>query len=65
MKKFGTNMKTIRKSKGVSQEALANDLGFSQPHIVKIELGHVNTSISHAYAIAKSLKVPLTSLFDF
>jgi transcriptional regulator with XRE-family HTH domain len=65
LKKFGSNLKRIRKEKGVSQEQLANDLGFSQPHIVKIESGQVNTSVSHAAAIAKSLKVPVVSLFDF
>lgn len=65
LKKFGANLKKIRKSKGVSQENLANELGFSQPHIVKIELGQVNTSISHAHAMAKALKVPTQSLFDF
>jgi transcriptional regulator with XRE-family HTH domain len=65
LKKFGTNLKKVRKAKGISQEDLANELGFSQPHIVKIELGNVNTSISHANAIAKALKVPVQSLFDF
>lgn len=65
LKKFGANLKKVRKAKGISQEKLANDLGFSQPHIVKIELGYVNTSISHVSAIAKTLKVPVQSLFDF
>lgn len=65
LKKFGANLKRIRKDKGISQEQLANELGFSQPHIVKIELGVVNTSVSHAAAIAKALKVPTTLLFDF
>ena len=65
LKKFGANLKSIRKSKGISQEELANDLGFSQPHIVKIELGQVNTSISHAYAFSKALKIPVHTLFEF
>jgi len=65
LKKFGANLKKIRKNKGISQEQLANELGFSQPHIVKIELGYVNTSISHAHAMAKALKVTTQSLFDF
>jgi transcriptional regulator with XRE-family HTH domain len=65
LKKFGVNLKKIRKEKGISQEKLANELSFSQPHIVKIELGQVNTSICHAAAIAKALKVPVSSLFEF
>lgn len=65
LKKFGANLKRIRKEKGMSQESLANELNFSQPHIVKIELGQVNTSISHAAAFARVLKVPVSYLFEF
>lgn len=65
LKKFGANLKKVRKGKGISQEKLANELGFSQPHIVKIESGQVNTSISHVAAIARALKVAVSSLFEF
>jgi transcriptional regulator with XRE-family HTH domain len=65
IKKFGANLKKVRKAKGISQEQLANELGFSQPHIVKIELGQVNTSISHIAAIAKVLKIHASELFQF
>lgn len=65
IKKFGANLKKVRKAKGISQEDLANELGFSQSHIVKIELGQVNTSISHVAAIAKILKIPPSELFQF
>ena len=51
--------------KGISQEKLANELGFSQPHIVKIELGQVNTSISHIAAIAKALDISPAELFNW
>jgi len=64
LKKFGANLKKVRKSAGISQEDLANELGFSQPHLAKIESGEINTSVSHAFAFAKALKVPLTALFD-
>ena len=62
LKKFGANLKKVRKAKGISQEKLANELGFSQPHLVKIELGYVNTSISHLTAIAKALGVTAAEL---
>jgi DNA-binding XRE family transcriptional regulator len=65
LKKFGAHLKTIRTEKGISQEKLANELNFSQPHIAKIESGEVNTSISHAAAFARALKIPVSSLFDF
>ena len=64
LKKFGANLKKIRKEKGVSQEELANDLGFSQPYMVKVESGVVNPSISHVVAIAKRLKVSVSSLVE-
>jgi transcriptional regulator with XRE-family HTH domain len=64
LKKFGTNLKKVRQEKGVSQEELANDLGFSQPYIVKVEAGSVNLSISHIVAIAKRLKIPVSSLVE-
>ena len=38
LKKFGANLKRIRQEKGLSQEELANDSGFSQPYIVKVNL---------------------------
>ena len=64
LKKFGANLKKIRKERGISQEDLANELGFSQPYIVKIESGQVNPSLSHVVAIAKNLKVTITALVD-
>ena len=64
LKKFGANLKKIRTDKGISQEELANDLGFSQPYIVKVEAGTVNLSISHVVAIAKRLKTTISSLVE-
>lgn len=65
LKKLGANLKKIRKASSVSQEELANDLGFSQPYIAKLEAGTVNCSISHIVAIAKRLKVPISALVEF
>ncbi len=65
LKKLGTHLRKVRKSKKVSQEDLGNTLGFSQSHIAGIEAGRVNTSVSHIHAIAKHLKVPTSSLFEF
>lgn len=63
--KFGANLKKLRNEKGISQEEMANELGFGQPHIANIENGRVNTSISHAAAFARILKVPVSFLFEF
>jgi transcriptional regulator with XRE-family HTH domain len=64
LKKFGANLKRVRREKGVSQESLANELGFSQPYIVKVESGIVNLSISHVIAFAKQLGVKPSDLVD-
>lgn len=65
IKKFGQRLKTIRKSKGISQEQLAWESGFELSQIGRIERGEVNTSISHVAAIAKALKVRPEELFQF
>jgi predicted transcriptional regulator len=64
LKKFGANLKRVRKEKGISQEDLANELGFSQPYIAKLEAGTVNCSISHVVAIAKRLKIQVSLLVE-
>ena len=64
LKKFGANLKKIRKGTGVSQEDLANDLGFSQAYIAKVESGIVNLSLSHVVAIATRLNVSVCSLVE-
>jgi transcriptional regulator with XRE-family HTH domain len=65
IKKFGLNLRAIRKAKGVSQEELAGETGFELSQIGRIERGEVNTSISHVAAIAKALKVKPEELFQF
>lgn len=65
MKKFGLNLRAIRKAKGFSQEQLAGDTGFELSQIGRIERGEINTSISHVASIAKALKVKPEELFSF
>lgn len=62
---FGTNVRRIRMSKNMSMEdlAFASDMEYSQ--ISRIERGIINTKISTANNIAKSLEIPVKDLFDF
>ena len=62
---FGANVRRIRMSKNMSMEdlAFASDMEYSQ--ISRIERGLINTKISTANKIAKSLKIPIKELFDF
>ncbi len=63
---FGKNVRKLRKAKGISsQQKLADlsDLELSQ--INRIELGLINTSISHVEAIAEALGEHPKVLMDF
>lgn len=57
IKRVGQKIRELRIERGLSQEELANlcDLELSQ--INRIELGKINTSISHLFLIAEKLKV--------
>lgn len=62
---LGNKIREVRQSKGLSQQALANlsDLELSQ--INRIELGIINTSVSHIAAISEALDIEPKMLFDF
>lgn len=64
MEKFGKRVREIREKAGISQQELANlcDLEYSQ--INRIELGKINTSISHLFVLAKNLNVSPKTLID-
>jgi transcriptional regulator with XRE-family HTH domain len=65
IKQFGANLQLLRKSKNMSQEALAfsSDIPISQ--IGRIERGEINTTISTIKAISKSLDISVKDLFNF
>lgn len=62
---FGTNLKKMRKEKGITQEKLAFSIGVEISQISRIERGLLNTSLSTAEAIAVSLDIPIKELFNF
>ncbi|HEY0828131.1 MAG TPA: helix-turn-helix transcriptional regulator [Bacilli bacterium] len=61
----GQRIKDIRKSKGLSQEALAERAGFQTSYIGATERGERNLSIVNLTKIAESLAVELKVIFDF
>jgi ribosome-binding protein aMBF1 (putative translation factor) len=67
IKAFGEQVKLLRNKKGLSQEDLAFkfDPQISTNQVGRIERGEINTSISTAKVIAKSLEVSLSELFKF
>ena len=65
IKKLGEKIRKTRLSKKISQEDLAYSCGLEYSQINRIELGKVNTSVSHLFLIAKELKVDPKELIDF
>ena len=65
IKAFGENLKSLRISKGFSQEQLANQADVPINQIGRIERGEVNTTISTVYAVASALNIKAKELFDF
>lgn len=62
---LGNNLRNIRKSKGFTQEQLANELDIEISQISRIERGLITTSIYNFYKISKCLKVPISDLLIF
>jgi transcriptional regulator with XRE-family HTH domain len=65
LKKFGNNLRDIRKAKGLSMESVANEAEIEYRQLGRIERGEVNTTIISLLRIAEILKVDMKVLFDF
>ena len=63
IKKFGKKLREIRQSRGISQEDLALKCGLEYSQVNRIELGKVNTSISHVFLLAKHLEINPAQFF--
>lgn len=62
--KFGIRIKELRKSKGLSQERLANMAEIDRTYLPTIEKGERNVSIEVIEKLAKALDVKIKDLFD-
>ncbi|ASN05447.1 helix-turn-helix domain-containing protein [Virgibacillus necropolis] len=63
-KRIGANLRKYRKSKGMSMEALAKQIGVSKLTLIKIEHGEANPTLSVIWKIADGLKIPITALLS-
>jgi transcriptional regulator with XRE-family HTH domain len=61
---FGSNVRRIRKSLGLSQEELAEKIGIHRTYIGSIERGERNISLNNIIAIAQALNTPIAKLFE-
>jgi len=64
LKTLGSKIRTIRKSKKVSQEKLAELAGLHPTYISNIEQGKVNASIYSYYMVAKALDIQFQDLLN-
>jgi len=65
LKEFGMNLRQLRKEKGFTMEALADEVGLEYRQLGRIERGEVNTTIVTLLRISEVLKVDLNVLFIF
>ena len=64
-KQLGHHLKLLRKSHGLSQEAVGEALGMDRVSIGYIEQGKRAPRLQTLYALALLYRVPVAKLFDF
>ena len=62
---LGQKIQRIRKSKGITQEMLAEEIGVSQNYITYIETAISKPSLKILMKIADALQVKVKDLFPF
>lgn len=64
LKHIGTKIKSLRKSKNLSQEKFAEKIMMSRNALGSIERGETNVPILTLYKIFKEFDIDLKNLFD-
>ncbi len=59
---FGKRVREVRKSKGISQERLAEMAGIDRSYMGNIERGEKNITLKKAYEICDALDVEIQDL---
>ncbi len=62
---IGYRIKQLRKTKGLSQEALSEKIGMSPKYLSSIELGKENPTLDMFIKLAQSLGVDIWELFNY
>ncbi len=65
MKTLGKNIKTLRQSKGWSQEQIATRLGITAPAFSKIECGLTDVNLSRLEQIATLFEMSVVELLTY
>ncbi|MBU3613541.1 helix-turn-helix transcriptional regulator [Polynucleobacter sp. Latsch14-2] len=61
---LGKAIRAFRQESGLSQEALANEVGIDRSYMGGIERGEHNVAIMNLTKIAKTLKIKVSELLD-
>ena len=64
MKKLGRNIRAVREMRNLTQEALAQAIGYSQRHVSRIEKGEMPLKEECIQRIATALEVSPQKLID-
>ena len=64
MRRLGTRIRETRKSKGMSQEALALEAGLDRSYVGGVERGERNIAIINLSKIASALDIPVACLLE-
>lgn len=62
---FGEHLRALRKQRGLSQQALADEADISWPTVQRVEAGRQSATLEVLAALAHALGLSLTELVDF
>ena len=62
---LGRRIKSVRRARGLSQEALAEKAGISAQYVSNIERGKENPTLDLLFTLADALKIELAELCDY
>ena len=61
---FGQRIRELRQAAGMTQDDLSERCGLFRTYMSRIETGKANPTLSMIHALAGSLGVPVTALFE-
>ena len=61
---FGEHLRALRKQRGLSQQALADEADISWPTVQRVEAGRQSATLEVLAALAQALGVSLPELVD-
>jgi transcriptional regulator with XRE-family HTH domain len=62
--KIGARVRTLRESKGISQQNLAAICNFEKANLSRLEAGRTNPTVSTLYKISQALEISLSDIVD-